>query len=163
MRARRHVHGAEVGDDRGLRVLTPIARMGKDKARELVVGKDANILGEHAEGEPDHQLDHLVPPRLGRPVRVGLDQRIVMTKQLAARLDVDRVRLDRTIAFLAGGGQEEAEVLVYDGVRRGHEIHIFAGAEKSDQLGLDNCGRRSSAGCSDLGSKAFFAAFHGNF
>jgi len=48
---------------------------------------------------------------IGRPVGVGLHQSIVELRELARRLDVDRVLFSRTIPVLAGGWQEEPEAV----------------------------------------------------
>nr|WP_123619049.1 hypothetical protein [Phaeobacter piscinae] len=78
---------------------------------ELVVREDADILGEHAEYQPHHQLVHLMPTLITGPIRVLAHQCVIELGQLGGDLDVDRVFFGRLIAFLARGGQEEAELV----------------------------------------------------
>ena len=85
--------------------------MGDDRAGELVLREDPDILGEHAEEQPRHDLAHVVAPGIGGPAPVRLHECVVELCELARRLDVDRVLLGRTVTVLADGRQEEPELV----------------------------------------------------
>jgi hypothetical protein len=73
--------------------------------------EDVGILGEKAEDEAGHEVIHVVPPRLGGPLRVFLQQFDVELVEPPGGPHVDGVVLDLLDGGDAGQGQEEAEVL----------------------------------------------------
>lgn len=118
-----------------------ITRVGEREPGELVLREDPNVLREHAEDQPGHQLVHVVAPVLGGPVRVLPDQVVVELGELSGHLDVDRVLLRGPVALLAGRGQEEPEPvpqLTERAVKRVPGPRVFSG--DLDPVGGDQDG-----------------------